>query len=92
MEELGELELKERLLSDFRKKFGIEQGEKLRTAIEFAGRVHCNQRRDAGDPFVTHPLTVASYLLKMGMDSLRMQENSIGIARQMCTCAFPRRC
>ena len=69
MEELGELELKERLLSDFRKKFGIEQGEKLRTAIEFAGRVHCNQRRDAGDPFVTHPLTVASYLLKMGMDA-----------------------
>ena len=67
MEELGEM--KELLLTEFRKKFGIEQGEKLREAIAFAERVHCNQRRDAGDPFVTHPLTVASYLLKMGMDA-----------------------
>ena len=61
--------MKELLLTEFRKKFGIEQGEKLREAIAFAERVHCNQRRDAGDPFVTHPLTVASYLLKMGMDA-----------------------
>ena len=69
MEEQGELALKEKLLTGFRKKFGIEQGEKMREAIEFAERVHCNQRRDAGEPFVTHPLTVASYLLEIGMDA-----------------------
>ena len=62
-------QLKEQLLDGFRKKFGIEQGEKLRKAVAFAERVHCNQRRDAGDPFVTHPLTVATYLLSMGMDA-----------------------
>lgn len=70
MEAIDEtVQLKERLLADFRKKYGIEQGEKLREAIEFAERVHCNQRRDAGEPFVTHPLTVSSYLLAMGMDA-----------------------
>ncbi|MDO4853661.1 MAG: HD domain-containing protein, partial [Clostridia bacterium] len=69
MEDHGEKELKDRLLSSFRKKFGIEQGEQMREAIAFAERVHCNQRRDAGDPFVTHPLTVSEYLLEMGMDA-----------------------
>ena len=70
MEAIDEtVQLKERLLADFRKKYGIEQGEKLREAIAFAERVHCNQRRDAGEPFVTHPLTVSSYLLAMGMDA-----------------------
>ena len=70
MEERETVEqMKEQLLAGFRKKFGIEQGEKLRAAIEFAERVHCNQRRDAGEPFVTHPLTVSGYLLNMGMDA-----------------------
>lgn len=61
-------ELREKLLDGFRKRFGAEAGERMREAIDFAERVHCNQRRDAGDPFVTHPLTVADYLLGMGMD------------------------
>ena len=69
MEDYGVTELQEKLLADFRKKFGIEQGEKMREAIEFAERVHCNQRRDAGGPYVTHPLTVSTYLLEMGMDA-----------------------
>lgn len=69
MEENNVQAIKEKLLTGFRKKFGIEQGEKLREAIEFAERVHCNQRRDAGEPFVTHPLTVSTYLLEMGMDA-----------------------
>ncbi len=69
MEEQSELKLKEQLLNDFRKKFGIELGEKMREAVEFAERVHCNQRRDAGDAYVTQPMTVSIYLLKMGMDA-----------------------
>ena len=69
MEEQTANQLKEELLSSFRKKFGIEAGERMREAVEFAERVHCNQRRDAGDAFVTHPLTVSKYLLEMGMDA-----------------------
>ncbi len=69
MEDYGVTELKQSLLDGFRKKFGFEAGERMRAAIEFAERVHCNQRRDAGGPYVTHPLTVSQYLLEMGMDA-----------------------
>ena len=61
--------MEEELLKRFRERFGEAQAEQMAQAIAFASRVHCNQRRDDGTPFVTHPLTVASYLLDMGMDA-----------------------
>ena len=61
--------MEEELLRRFSERFGEEESKKMAEAIEFASRVHCNQRRDDGTPFVTHPLTVASYLLDMGMDA-----------------------
>ena len=61
--------MEEELLKHFRERFGEEASSKMAEAIEFASRVHCNQRRDDGTPFITHPLTVASYLLDMGMDA-----------------------
>jgi len=61
--------MEEELLNQFKKRFGEEQAAIMEQAISFASRVHCNQRRDDGTPFVTHPLTVASYLLDMGMDA-----------------------
>ena len=61
--------MEEELLRRFTERFGEEESKKMAEAIEFASRVHCNQRRDDGTPFVTHPLTVASYLLDMGMDA-----------------------
>ena len=61
--------MEEELLSRFRERFGEEASEKMAEAIAFASRVHCNQRRDDDTPFITHPLTVASYLLDMGMDA-----------------------
>lgn len=61
--------MEERLIAMFRERFGEEQAGKMAEAVSFASRVHCNQKRDDGTPFVTHPLTVASYLLDMGMDA-----------------------
>ena len=61
--------MEEELLNQFKERFGEEQAAIMEQAISFASRVHCNQRRDDGTPFVTHPLTVASYLLDMGMDA-----------------------
>ncbi len=61
--------MEEELKNQFRGRFGDEQAAIMEQAISFASRVHCNQRRDDGTPFVTHPLTVASYLLDMGMDA-----------------------
>ena len=61
--------MEEELLKRFRERFGEEASLKMAEAIEFASRVHCNQRRDDDTPFVMHPLTVASYLLDMGMDA-----------------------
>ena len=61
--------MEERLIAKFTERFGPEQGKTLAEAVSFASRVHCNQKRDDGTPFVTHPLTVASYLLDMGMDA-----------------------
>ena len=61
--------MEERLIEMFKERFGEEQAQKMAEAVSFASRVHCNQKRDDGTPFVTHPLTVASYLLDMGMDA-----------------------
>ena len=69
MEEKSIQTLSSELVDAFRKKFGPELGESMHRAVEFAERVHCNQRRDAGEPFVMHPLTVSRNLLEMGMDA-----------------------
>lgn len=61
--------MEEELLKRFRERFGEEASHTMAEAIDFASRVHCNQRRDDNTPFITHPLTVASYLLDMGMDA-----------------------
>ena len=61
--------MEEELLARFSERFGEEQTEVMKNAVSFAARVHCNQRRDDNTPFITHPLTVASYLLDMGMDA-----------------------
>ena len=61
--------MEERLIAQFAERFGEEAAKQMTEAVSFAARVHCNQKRDDGTPFLTHPLTVASYLLEMGMDA-----------------------
>jgi len=45
----------------------------LRQAYEFARNKHAGQRRDSGDPFIVHPIAVASILAGMNMDMVALQ-------------------
>ena len=69
MEDQSIQNLSAELVTSFRKKFGPELGESMRKAVDFAERVHCNQRRESGEPFFLHPLMVANSLLELGMDA-----------------------
>ena len=43
--------------------------ELLRKACDVATKAHAGQVRKTGDPFITHPLTVAFMLAQHGLDS-----------------------
>jgi GTP pyrophosphokinase len=43
--------------------------ELLERAFDFADRQHIGQRRASGDPYITHPMAVASILAELGMDT-----------------------
>lgn len=45
-----------------------EELESLRSAFDFASKHHENQRRDSGEPYITHPIAVAEILADMQMD------------------------
>lgn len=67
MEELKQLE--QQLTERFSDRFGAEKTVLLQRAIAFAEQVHRDQKRECGEPFVMHPLRVATHLLEMGMDA-----------------------
>lgn len=52
-----------------RTKYSEEEIEKISEAIEFATSLHGDQKRDSGEPYITHPIEVAKILFEMGMDS-----------------------
>lgn len=37
-------------------------------ALTFARKLHANQKRKSGEPYITHPLTMACHALSMGVD------------------------
>ncbi|MGC7100240.1 RelA/SpoT family protein [Amycolatopsis lurida] len=41
----------------------------LQRAYDVAEELHRNQRRKSGDPYITHPLAVATILAELGMDT-----------------------
>ena len=43
--------------------------ETLNKAYDFAVKAHSNQKRDSGDPYVFHPIAVASILTELKLDS-----------------------
>ncbi|MFZ0548295.1 MAG: RelA/SpoT family protein [Candidatus Promineifilaceae bacterium] len=47
----------------------LEDRLRVREAFELAKRVHGDQRRRSGEPFFTHPLTVAYYLAIFQLDA-----------------------
>lgn len=61
--------LEEQAKKRFRERFGEERADRYEEAIAFATAAHADQKREAGEPFVMHPITVSSYLLDMGMDA-----------------------
>ena len=42
---------------------------KIVSAYEFADSYHKNQKRESGEPYISHPLAVAYILLELGMDT-----------------------
>ena len=42
---------------------------KIVSAYELAEKYHHNQKRESGEPYITHPLAVAYILLELGMDT-----------------------
>ena len=56
-------ELVNNLYSKFKKDEKI-----LKKAYLFAAKGHFNQKRASGDPYITHPLQVATYLADLSMD------------------------
>ncbi len=45
------------------------QVDKIKRAYEFAASKHEGQFRESGEPYITHPLNVASILVDLGMDT-----------------------
>ena len=42
---------------------------KIISAYEVANKYHIGQKRDSGEPYITHPVAVAFILLELGMDT-----------------------
>ncbi|NTW61963.1 bifunctional (p)ppGpp synthetase/guanosine-3',5'-bis(diphosphate) 3'-pyrophosphohydrolase [Candidatus Saccharibacteria bacterium] len=48
--------------------YSKDQLDYLERAIDFAIKAHAGQKRESGEPYITHPLTVANTLITWGMD------------------------
>ena len=59
------IELKEKLKDTFTK----EDIEKIEKAFSIADDAHKDQKRRSGEPYIIHPLAVATILADMGMDT-----------------------
>lgn len=51
------------------KQYNPEELDKIAKAYLFAYRLHMDQKRDSGEPYIIHPLTVACYLASFHADS-----------------------
>lgn len=58
----------EELLSQSKEWFDSGQQDRLIQAIEYAAQKHEGQTRKSGEPYIIHPLSVASILIEWGMD------------------------
>ena len=59
---------KDELLRQARDHYNDDQVALLEKAIDFATQKHDGQQRKSGEPYITHPLQVASTLIDWGMD------------------------
>lgn len=58
--------------TDIVKKFSLYYSsahvETLSRALEYATKMHEGQKRESGEPYITHPIAVASILIDLGLD------------------------
>ncbi len=46
-----------------------EEQDQIKSAFLFAKKVHANQTRVSGEPYISHPLSVANIVVTLGLDS-----------------------
>ena len=56
------------LFTKLTKKYSKKDKNILQKAFDMASAGHINQKRDSGEPYITHPLHVAIYLSELSMD------------------------
>ena len=49
--------------------FAPAQAELILNAWDYASKMHGDQKRDSGEPYITHPIAVANILFDLGLDS-----------------------
>src|ERR1700712_4996391 len=59
---------KSELLSKAAPHYEEDQVLELEHAIDIASKAHAGQKRKSGEPYIIHPLSVASTLIDWGMD------------------------
>lgn len=59
---------KHELLEVAKRHFTSAQRKQLEHAIDYATEMHTGQIRKSGEPYITHPLSVAALLIEWGMD------------------------
>ena len=59
----------EALMASLEQSDKIYDLEKIRKAYEYADKCHQGQKRQSGEPYISHPLAVAIILVGLGMDT-----------------------
>ena len=57
------------LIQRFSEKYSPAETELFRRAVSFAMQHHEGQKRESGEPYISHPIAVAGIVLDMGMDA-----------------------
>lgn len=57
------------LVKRFSEKYTPEQTELFQQAVSFSVHHHDGQKRESGEPYIIHPIAVASLVMDMGMDA-----------------------
>ena len=58
----------QQLKEKFELVFNPQQVELLNRALDYATKMHANQFRESGEPYITHPIAVASILFDLRLD------------------------
>ena len=56
------------LVAEFSERYTPEQTVLFERAVAYATHAHEGQKRESGEPYITHPLAVAKLVMDMGMD------------------------